>query len=280
MHQKYLISFLLIQLLSLSQLAFAQGFQDVESPQVLVKKSIADLDSEDIRVAAEAARRLGVYNATEAVPKMLQVLQSSRPLRKIEHVTEKGLTLWVSIDVKAAIVTSLGLIGDKRAVPVLETYLKRPLSNDEVFTGNVAHALYLITGKSYEYKDYDGVQKLYEPSPLTEEEFRKRARPDLKATAGLIASLEIGGNDPGGTSWIGNRPLKIDLAITNQSSRRIEIDASTDNFVFSSVSGDGKRTDTSASLLPSPDSSGARLVVLSPGQKLNLRWVVELKDSA
>ena len=72
MHQKYLISFLLIQLLSLSQLAFAQGFQDATSREVLVKKSIADLDSEDIKVAAEAARRLGVYNATEAVPKMLQ----------------------------------------------------------------------------------------------------------------------------------------------------------------------------------------------------------------
>ena len=148
-----------------------------------------------------------------------------------------------------------------------------------MFTGNVAHALYLITGQSYEYKDYDGVQKLYEPSPLTEEEFRKRARPDLKATAGLIASLEIGGNDPGGVAWIGNRPLNIELAITNQSSRRIEIDASTDNFVFSSVSGAGERIVTSASLLPSPDSGGARLVVLSPGQKLKLRWVVELKDS-
>ena len=282
MHQKFSISFLLTLMLSFSQLAFAQGFQDVKSREVLVKKSIADLDSEDIKVAAEAANLLGLYNATEAVPKMLQVLQSSRPLRKIENVVQKGainLTLWLSIDVRANIVTSLGLIGDKRAVPVLESYLKRPLSNDKVFTGNVAHALYLITGKSYEYKDYDGVQKLYEPSPLTEEEFRKRARPDLKATAGLIASLEIGGNDPGGTSWIGNRPLKIDLAITNQSSRHIEIDASTENFVLSSVSGDGKRTDTSANLLPSPDSSGARLVVLSPGQKLKLRWVVELKDS-
>src|SRR6185503_20755489 len=146
----------------------------------------------------------------EAVPKMLQVLQSSRPLRKIENIigkSEPTLSFWVSIDVKANIVTSLGLIGDKRAVPELERYLKRPLSNDEVFTGNVAHALYLITGKSYEYKDYDGVQKLYEPGPLTEEEFRKRARPDLKATAGLIASLEIDGNDPGGAVWIGNRPL-------------------------------------------------------------------------
>ena len=282
MHQKFSITFLLILMLSLTQLAFAQGFQDVKSREVLVKKSIADLDSEDIKVAAEAATLLGLYNATEAVPRMLQVLQSSRPLRKIEHVMQKGetnLISWVSIDVRASIVTSLGVIGDKRAVPVLKTYLKRPLSNDPVFTGNVAHALYLITGKSYEYKDYDGVQKLYVPSPLTEEEFRKRARPDLKATAGLVASLEIDGNDPGGMAWVGNRPLNIELAITNQSSRRIEIDASTENFVLSSVSGDGKRTDTPANLLPSPDSRGERRVVLAPGQKLELRWVVQLKDS-
>ena len=279
MLQKYLFSFLFILLLSLSQLAFAQ---DVTSREAFVKKLIADLDSEDIKVAAEAASRLGVYGATDAVPRMLQVLKSSRPLRKIEHVMGKGeptLSSWVSIDVKANIVTSLGQIGDKRAVPVLETYLKSPLSNDEVFTGNVAHALYLITGKSYEYKDYDGVQRLYEPAPLTEEEFRKRTRPDLKATAGLTASLEIDGTDRGGLAWVGNGPLNINLTITNQSSRRIELDASTDNFVFSSVAGDGKRRDTSANLLPSPDSSGARLVALSPGQKLKLRWRVELVDS-
>ena len=282
MLQKYSFSFLLILLLSLTPLAFAQEFQDAKSREVLVKKSIADLDSEDIKVATGAARCLGVYSATEAVPKMLQVLQSSRPLRKIEQFMGKGeptVSFWVSIDVRATIVTSLGLIGDKRAVPVLEKYLKKPLSNDVVFTGNVAQALYQITGKSYEYKDYDGVQKLYEPGPLMEEEFRKRARPDLKATAGLIASLEIDGNEPGGAVWVGNRPLKINLVITNQSSRRIEIDTSTENFVFSSVAGEGKRTDTSANLLPAPDSSGARLVVLPPGQKLELRWVVELKDS-
>jgi hypothetical protein len=171
----------------------------------------------------------------------------------------------------------LGLIGDKRAVPVLKKYLKRPLSNDEVFTGNVAHALYLITGKLYEYKDYDGVQKFYQPSPLTEEEFRKRARPDLRATAGLTASLEIEGHDPSGTYWMGNNRLKINLAITNQSKRPIEIDASKDNFVFSVAN--GERTATPASLLPSPEPSGVGLAVIAPGQKLTLMWVVELKDS-
>src|SRR5688572_13393658 len=218
MLKKYAFSFLLILLLSLSQLAFAQEFQEASSREVLVKESIASLDSEDIKVAAQAAMRLGVYRATEAVPKMLQVLQSSRLLRKTEHVIAKdkrSLTAWVSIDVRAEIVTSLGRIGDKRAVPVLKKYLKTPLSNDEVFTGAVADALYLITGKSYQYKDYDGVQKLYKPSPLTEEEFRKRARPDLKGTAGLIASLEIAGDDPSGVAWSENSPLNINLTITN-----------------------------------------------------------------
>jgi len=162
---------------------------------------------------------------------------------------------------------------------VLKKYLKRPLSNDEVFTGNVAHALYLITGKSYEYKDYDGEHKLYEPAPGTEEEFRKRARLDLKPTAGLIAALEIEGHDSGGVAWVGNRPLNVNLVITNQSTSPIEIDASKNNFVFSSVAGDGERRVTPASWLPSPEPSGADQVVISPGQKLELRWVVKLKDS-
>jgi hypothetical protein len=123
------------------------------------------------------------------------------------------------------------------------------------------------------------VQKLYQPRPLTEEEYRKRARPDLKATAGLIAFLEIAGRDPSGVAWIENRPLNINLTITNQSKRPIEIDASKDNFVFSSVAGDGERRVTPATLLLSPEQSGAGLVVLSPGQKLNLRWEVKPKGS-
>ena len=282
MLKQYSFSFLSILLLSLSQLAFAQELREPRSREVLVKEAIANLDSEDIKVAAAAARRLGMYRATEAVPKMLRVLQSSRPLLKIEYVTGKGeqtLSSWVRIDVRDAIVTSLGLIGDKRAVRVLEKYLKMPLSNDEVFTGNVAQALYSITGKSYEYKDYNGEHKLYEPDPGTEEEFRKRARPDLKPTAGLIAALEIEAHDSGGVAWRENLPLNVNLVITNQSTRPIEIDASKNNFVFSSVAGDGKRRVTPASLLLSPEPSGADQVVISPGQKLELRWVVKLKDS-
>ena len=162
---------------------------------------------------------------------------------------------------------------------MLEKYLKMPLSNDEVFTGSVAQALYLITGKSYEYKDYDGKHKLFEPAPGTEEEFRKRARPDLKPTAGLIAALEIEGHDSGGVAWVENRPLNVNLVITNQSTHPIEIDASKNNFVFSSVAGDGERRVTPAGLLPSPEPSRADQVVISPGEKLELRWVVKLKDS-
>jgi hypothetical protein len=189
------------------------------------------------------------------------------------------MSLWVRTDVKAAIINSLGLIGDKRAVPVLKRYLKKPLRNSEVFTGNVAHALYQITGKSYEYKDYDGVKKLYVPSPITEEEFRKRFRTDLKATEGLTASLEIEGHDPSGAYWVGDRPLVINLAITNQSKRVVEIDAAPDNFLFSSVAGSGERTTTPATLLPSPQP-GAEIAVIEPGQELRLRWVVEtLKES-
>src|SRR6185503_16546914 len=191
---------------------------------------------------------------------------------------EKGLSVWVSTNVRHEIVTSLGLIGDQRAVPVLKKYLQRPLSNKEVFTGNVAHALYLITGKTYRYKDYDGVEKLYKPGPLDEEEFRKRTRPDLKPTSGLIASLEIEGHDPSGAYWMRNRPLNINLVITNQSNRVIAIDTSKDNFEFSSV-GNGKRTAISASSLPSPEPRGASTEVLAPGQKLKLTWIVDLKDS-
>ena len=279
MLKKYSFSFFLLVFLASPPFAFAKEFQAPRSRDVLVKESIANLDSDDIKVAAQAAIHLGVYRSTEAIPKLLQVLQSSRLLRKTEHVIAKdrSLSSWVSTDVRAEIVTSLGLIGDKRAVPVLKKYLKRPLGNDEVFTGNVAHALYLITGKSYVYKDYDGVEKLYDPSPITEEEFRKRTRPDLGATAGLTASLKIDGHDPSGAYWMGNNRLNINLAITNQSKHPIEIDASKNNFVFSSVN--GERRNTSASLLPSPEPNGASLAVIAPGQKLTLMWVVELKDS-
>ena len=282
MFKEYSLSCFLIFLLASSHLAFSQQVQEPKSRGVLVQEAIANLDSNDIKVAAQAAMHLGQYKATEAVPKLLQELQSSRLLRTTEHVVAKdknSLSEWVSTNVKAEIVTSLGLIGDKRAVPVLKKYLRWPLSNDEVFTGNVAHALYLITGKSYLYKAYDGVEKVYEPTPLDEKEFRKRTRTGLKATAGLVASLEIEGHDPSGAYWTANHLLNIDLVITNQSNRVIEIDASKDNFEFSSVAGDGKRRVTSASLLPSPEPRDKSVAALAPGQKLKLTWTVDLKDS-
>jgi hypothetical protein len=194
---------------------------------------------------------------------------------------KNGISEWIQTDVRSAIINSLGQIGDSRAVPVLKKYLRKPLTNRKVFTGNVAHALYRITGKSYEYKDYDGKQKLYVPGPIVEEEVRRRFRPDLKPTEGLTATLEIEGhgNDLTGAYWLGDHSLIIHLAITNHSKRVIEIDADANNFAFSSVSGSGERTNTPAGLLPMPRRSPA-IPVIAPGQKASLRWVVEsLKQS-
>jgi hypothetical protein len=282
MFTNYLNNALIILVLTCSQVALAQESGGTKSRDVLVKESIANLDSNDIHVAAQAAIYLGLLHSTEGVPAMLRVLRSSRLLSTTEHIIAKDKSSeWVSTDVRGAIINALGLIGDKRAVPVLKRYLRRPLKNDQVFTGNVAHALYLITGKLYEYKDYDGEEKRYIPSPLTEEEFRQRSRPDLKATEGLTASLYIAEHGEGGTGpyWFGSGPLIIMLAITNQSKKAVELDASLDNFLFSSVAGSGERTDTAASLLLSGDDA-VKIAVIKPGQKLKLSWVVEkLKES-
>ena len=165
MLKKYLYSFLLIFLLAFSQIAFAQESQEPKSRDVLVKESIANLDSNDIHVAAQAARYLGIFQAKEGVPALLRVLQSSRFLSSSEHIMGKdGASEWVLTDVKGEIINALGLIGDKRAVPILKKYLKKPPKNSEVFTGNVAYALYQITGKSYKYKDRDGKMKLFQKS--------------------------------------------------------------------------------------------------------------------
>ncbi len=167
MSEKYFHIFLLTLLLPFSQPAFAQESQEPKSRDVLVKESIANLDSNDIHIAAQAALYLGSFRATEGVPAMLRVLQSSRFLATSEHITpedKNGMSYWVVTDVKAAIISSLGLIGDKRAVPVLKKYLKKPPKNSAVFTQNVAYALYRITGKSYKYKDRDGIVKVFQKS--------------------------------------------------------------------------------------------------------------------
>lgn len=280
MRGKYFNNFLLVLLLTLPPVAFAQETQAPKTREVLVKESIANLDSNDLHVAAQAARDLGYQQATEAVPALLRVVQSRRLLWTSEHVMAKeknGSSMWVVTDARGEIIDSLGMIGDQRAVPVLKKYLRKPLKNDEVYTGNVAHALYRITGKSYEYKDFEGQQKLYVPSPIIEEEVRSRFRPDLKATEGLTALLEIEGHgdDLTGAYWLGSRPLLINLAITNHSKRVIEFDAAADNFLFSSVPGSGELANLPADLLRSA-APRAGLSAIQPGQKLTLRWIVEI----
>ncbi len=167
MSEKYLYIFLLILLLTFSQPAVAQESQEPKNRDVLVKESIANLDSNDIHIAAQAANYLGSLRAREGVPAMLRVLQSSRFLSTSEHIMAKdknSMSYWVVTDVKGEIINSLGLIGDKRAVPVLKKYLKKPPKNSAVFTQNVAYALYQITGKSYKYKDRDGIVKVFQKS--------------------------------------------------------------------------------------------------------------------
>ena len=161
----YLSNFVLVVLLALSPLGFAQESQASKSRELLIKECIANLDSNDIHVAAQAARDLGYSRATEGMSALLRVLQSSRILSQSEVTMPKdknGMSLWIITDVKAEIINSLGLIGDRRAVPVLKKYLQKPPKNSAVFTGNVAYALYQITGKSYKYKDRDGKMKLFQ----------------------------------------------------------------------------------------------------------------------
>jgi hypothetical protein len=71
--EDYLANALLIVLLALSQLAFAQGSQEPKGRDLLIKESIANLDADNIHVAAQAARNLGYLHATEGVPAMLRV---------------------------------------------------------------------------------------------------------------------------------------------------------------------------------------------------------------
>ena len=164
MYKRHLFKTILFVLLALSQFAFAKEFQEPKSRDLLIKESIANLDSDDLNIAAQAARDLGYARAIEGVPAMLRVLQSSRLLSRWEHTPKDqyGMSLYVITDVKGEIINSLALIGDRRAVPVLKKYLKKPPKYSFVFPGNVADALYQITGKSYKYKDRDGKMKLFQ----------------------------------------------------------------------------------------------------------------------
>ena len=60
MLRSYSFSFLLILLLASSAVAFSQQFQEAKSRDLLVQEAIANLDSNDIKVAAQAAMHLGI----------------------------------------------------------------------------------------------------------------------------------------------------------------------------------------------------------------------------
>jgi hypothetical protein len=130
------------------------------------------------------------------------------------------------------------------------------------------------TGESYEYKSYDGIEEALCARSRRGGGVRKQSVRTCGPRRGLTAFVEIEGHDPNGLYWVGNRPLVINLALTNQSKRVIEIDAAADNFLFSSVAGSGERKTTPGSLLPSPEPRAA-IAAIKPGQKLRLRWVVE-----
>jgi len=169
MFEKCVFSYLLIFFLAFPQPAFAQGSKAAKSRDVLVKESIANLDSDNVHVADQAARYLGIFKAAESVPALLRVLKSSRLLSTSEHVLiDEKLKWyeWQATNVRETIVYALGEIGDKRAVPALKRYLMKSFKDRQISTKNVAYALYLNTGRLYKYKDRDGKLKLFQ-KPVT-----------------------------------------------------------------------------------------------------------------
>jgi hypothetical protein len=88
--------------------------------------AVNDLRSADPKLIWNAAVYLGGRKIKAAVPALLEVLQSPHTLGTSEHVTTGGMRRWILIDPKARIVEALGAIGDKRAVPLLERYLRAP----------------------------------------------------------------------------------------------------------------------------------------------------------
>ena len=279
--RRLLYSLSLLALIAFPQSMYAQKEQPSRGRDRKVQELIGKLESTELHIANQAAYDLGQMRAKEAVPALLRVLRSSRFLSESRHlIAADGSSEWVLTDVRATIVNSLGQIGDLRAVPILKKYLRKPPKTfKDVYAGTVAHALYMLTGKSYEYTDFDGKRKLYAPAPLTEEEVRMRLRPDLKPTWGLTSFLEIAPTGPDGLSWIGSKPLELTLTLTNHSENEIKLDISQADFVFSSVVGSGERINVSASELPrmAPGEGG---VVISPGGAVTLRWRIGvLKES-
>jgi hypothetical protein len=161
------------------------------------------------------------------------------------------MRVWVVITPKAKIVDALGEIGDRRAIPLLERYLRAPPVGFD--PSHYASALFLITGVRYQYRDSQNKLTRYVPGEVAEEEFRRRSRPDLVPVEGLTAALEIGvtGRQAGwgGGTWVGSEPLIIQVSITNHSNRSRTVSLSADRFVFSSLNPAG-RTNTTAAELP------------------------------
>lgn len=159
-----------VLLFSLAIVSYGQA-QEEKSREILIKESLTNIYSDNIHVAAQAARYFSIFEAREGVPAMLRVLQSRRFLSTSEHIMAKdksGMNEWVFTSVKDDIVSALANIKDKRAVPVLKKFLKKqPKDGGAFFTKNVAWALYQITGKSYKYKDKGGKVKLYRPAGET-----------------------------------------------------------------------------------------------------------------
>jgi hypothetical protein len=208
----------------LSAIVLTRGLwpQTQERREIMVKAALNDLRSADPKVVSNAAVQLGEWKIKAAVPALLEVLQSPDSLTIPEHVTTVGMRRWIAIDPKWRIVEALGAIGDKRAVPLLERYLRAPPAGLELAAQNLASALFLITGLRYRYRDDQGNSKRYAPEGFEEEEVRRRLRPDLVPVGDLTAALEIMATgrrplaDDSG-SWLGSQPLIIGVSITNHS---------------------------------------------------------------
>lgn len=272
----------LARTLALLLVGLVTASASAQSRTALIEQAVARLASEDVRIVSQAATDLGNLKATEAVASLITLLQSSRHLSVTEHQgasASTGLRVWFTFDARAAIVTSLGLIGDTSAVPALKDYLETPPSRRTVGGAAIAQALYLLSGQSFEYQEADGTRNRFAPSPLDVETVRARFRPDLTPSAGLTASLDIQATAPDGLYWLTDRHLVLTLTIVNHSSQRIEIDPSAERFFFSVVTGNGERVVTPANRLPSPQVIEGTAAI-PPQSRLILRWTVaSLRDS-
>ena len=220
----------------------------------------------------EKVKKLG----PEDVPFLIAVL--ARPGNQrvpwYSKAGEPGPFTWGFSHPKTAAVLSLGEIGDLRAVPVLECLLRNPPKDFEVFPVNLAHSLYLLTGKSYQYEDNEGRRRPYLPLPLIEEKWRQRSRPDLKPVDGLTADLQIRGPGSPPEGWLGSKSLVLVVSIANHSQQAVEVELSPERFAFSAVGGSGERSTVAASDLP-PPQPGDRIETIQVGKTVSRTWTIE-----